>query len=861
MPRGLTDSHYQRLRAFVAAKQRVGKGTGKSADTFATYAREHQAAVVDAVPAWIMPTYKVAETVTAKRNAFDVVIVDEASQSGVEALYLLWLAPQVVIVGDDKQISPTTITEHTFEDMKRLVEEELGDLSLRSSLYPSQSLFDQAVIRYRHAIRLREHFRCMPEIIEFSNRLSYEDEPLIPLRQFGTDRLSPVIAHEYVPGAERIGLVNIDEAEALVTKVKELCNDPRYTDRTMGVISLVADAQARRIHQRLLTVLGPDEMDRRKLVCGNAYDFQGDDRDVMFLSLVDSPPGSGRTLNRIGDPNASKRFNVAMSRARDQVWLFHSVQRSDVKHEDLRARLLDHFEHPPFGDEDFDVGVVHPDIRREPFESLFEQRVYLKLRDRGYRVRPQVKVSGTNYRIDLVVYGGATRLAVECDGDVWHGMDRFEADLERQLVLERAGWRFFRLLESEFYRNREGSLAPLWQLLAGVGIFAHQDSPAPPTPMSPLVTAAPVFAQPVSVDSPLPSVEVVEDDSGDGAADTVPAQLEEEHATSPLSATLRRTWEEVEATLGPASADAVRRARLAPGSWQRVDLELPIERARSFAERWAVALNDAEQHDYHWHSRIVDTLSGLAISLVRQPTGDTLAVELRRDRVETHGLPNQEPRGTTGTDTHLERTETTRGTVSANPSSGMSSLRGDPFVPSSAERIALPQLAPYHAWTPRPLPDPRAAFHGSVADGLEEIVGIEGPITASLLFHRYMEAAGLSRLKTRVLERLEAGAAAAVRRGHLAISPSPDPEAALRRVYYVVGTPSIVVRGRGPRELEEIPMDEVGTFLTQVENARHLVEEDSLFRAVLDAYALTRLTTGVRLFLRACRTSATSIEQ
>ena len=56
-------------------------------------------------------------------------------------------------------------------------------------------------------------------------------------------------------------------------------------------------------------------------------------------------------------------------------------------------------------------------------------------------------------------------------------------------------------------------------------------------------------------------------------------------------------------------------------------------------------------------------------------------------------------------------------------------------------------------------------------------------------------------------------------------------------------------------------MDEVGTFLTQVENARHLVEEDSLFRAVLDAYALTRLTTGVRLFLRACRTSATSIEQ
>ncbi len=94
-----------------------------------------------------------------------------------------------------------------------------------------------------------------------------------------------------------------------------------------------------------------------------------------------------------------------------------------------------------------------PGSQPAPYESWFEVDVALELLRRNYRVRPQVEVAG--YRIDLVVEGRDKRLAVECDGEAWHGEERFGQDMARQRQLERAGWRFVRVRESEFYADRE----------------------------------------------------------------------------------------------------------------------------------------------------------------------------------------------------------------------------------------------------------------------------------------------------------------------------------------------------------------------------------------------------------------------
>jgi very-short-patch-repair endonuclease len=109
-----------------------------------------------------------------------------------------------------------------------------------------------------------------------------------------------------------------------------------------------------------------------------------------------------------------------------------------------------------------------PGEQPDPYESWFEVDVALELLRRKYRLRPQVDVAG--YRIDLVVEGLVNRLAVECDGEAWHGPERFEQDMARQRQLERAGWTFVRIRESEFYADRESAAQRIVEACEELGI-------------------------------------------------------------------------------------------------------------------------------------------------------------------------------------------------------------------------------------------------------------------------------------------------------------------------------------------------------------------------------------------------------
>ncbi len=97
-----------------------------------------------------------------------------------------------------------------------------------------------------------------------------------------------------------------------------------------------------------------------------------------------------------------------------------------------------------------------------PLESWFELDVALNIASQGYRIIPQYPVV-SNKRIDIVIQDNERRLAVECDGDYWHGPEQYEKDMERQRMLERCGWRFHRIRESAFYANHESTLKKLWQ--------------------------------------------------------------------------------------------------------------------------------------------------------------------------------------------------------------------------------------------------------------------------------------------------------------------------------------------------------------------------------------------------------------
>ncbi len=105
----MKDEHRQHMVAWQEAIGKVGKGTGKHAPKYLKEAQQHLNGCREAVPAWVMPLHRVWDTVAPAPEIFDVIVVDEASQCGFESLPLFYLARKILIVGDDKQISPDAV--------------------------------------------------------------------------------------------------------------------------------------------------------------------------------------------------------------------------------------------------------------------------------------------------------------------------------------------------------------------------------------------------------------------------------------------------------------------------------------------------------------------------------------------------------------------------------------------------------------------------------------------------------------------------------------------------------------------------------------------------------------------------------
>ncbi|MDP2754463.1 MAG: AAA domain-containing protein, partial [Nitrospirota bacterium] len=468
--------HYKALTAWSDAMRRYGKTGGKYAQRLLSAAAKAMVDAVKAVPAWIMPLHRVAQSFPAEQGIFDVVIVDEASQCDLKALSVLFRGKKVLVVGDPEQISPSHIGINE-DKVFNLNRQFLSDIPYADTTFlMKNSLYDiSKTIPSMDRTLLTEHFCCVPSIIEFNNHLcpTYAGK-LEPLRQPNPqEMLDPPINTIFIEtGYKDNNDINKPEAEALVELLLKCCGDERYSKggknnrkRTMGVISLLGEKQAKYISELISQRLDEIEIAERRIICGDAYAFQGDERDVMFLSLVIANNAQFTALVKDAD---CQRFNVATSRARDQVFLFHSVRLNDIKNPQcVRNRLLSWYLNPPLAEIKSGIEVL-----KQKAESEFEIEVGERIIRRGYKVIPQYRPlpNDFNYRIDLVVQGEKNRLAVECDGDRYHGIENWDNDQKREGQLRRAGWKFWRISGSAFYRNKETSLESLWQFLEAEGI-------------------------------------------------------------------------------------------------------------------------------------------------------------------------------------------------------------------------------------------------------------------------------------------------------------------------------------------------------------------------------------------------------
>jgi very-short-patch-repair endonuclease len=456
------------------------RGSGKLAFKYRLNAQKILKRISKEIPCWIIPMYRLVDTLSPGPEVFDVVIVDEASQLGPEALLLKYYTKKVIVVGDDQQTAPENVGVR-IDEVENLIKTHLNGIPDRDFFNTKHSFFDHIDAMSGGRITLREHFRCMPEIIEFSNQLCYRDQgiELVPLKQYSANRLPPLGTY-YLNNGTFHNDVNIPEAKAIVDKVQEILSDEEYHGKTIGIIALQGNKQSVEIDRQLREKISHSDYIERRIVCGTPPDFQGDERDIILLSLVTALDHKRTSLTK---DNYRRRFNVAMSRAKEQVLLFHSVQLFDIKNEkDLRYKLLNFFETSRIENPDPEEIPISSDRSQSPprpFDSWFEVDVYKDIQAKTYLVQPQYKVGP--YRIDLVVHlPNGKKVAIECDGDKYHEGEALNHDVERQLILERAGWEFFRVRWSHYKYAPEESLEKLWVLLEERGKTGSSKLADPP---------------------------------------------------------------------------------------------------------------------------------------------------------------------------------------------------------------------------------------------------------------------------------------------------------------------------------------------------------------------------------------------
>ena len=429
-------------------------------------------AVATIKPVFLMSPLSVAQFLRPGGLTFDLLLIDEASQvRPADAMGAILRSRQIVVVGDQKQLPPTSFfdrqvggeDEVDYEDIADLQAAQVGDMESILSLCDSRAMA---------GLMLRWHYRSMhPSLIDVSNHEFYGDglvcppSPEPPRQNFGLSFVH--VDGEYGRGRKRD---NPKEADAVAQEVlRHAREDP---DRTLGVVALsVAQRDTIRDRVEYMRTQHPEldafcrEAREEPFFVKNLENVQGDERDVIFISIGYGRDAGGFMAQSFGPVSANggeRRLNVLFTRARQTCRVFSSIRHGDIRLDATRhngPRVLKRFlKFAETGELDI------PLLTERDMDSPFEEAVARALESHGYRVAAQVGSAG--FRIDLAVQDpddeGRFLLAVECDGARYHSSSwARERDRLRQAVLEDKGWRFHRIWSTDWFYNRDVELRKL----------------------------------------------------------------------------------------------------------------------------------------------------------------------------------------------------------------------------------------------------------------------------------------------------------------------------------------------------------------------------------------------------------------
>ena len=411
-------------------------------------------------PCFMMGPQAVAQYLHPGVIKFDLVIMDEASQlKPEEAIGSIARGGQLVVVGDPKQLPPTSFFSRMTQDG------DGGDDNFTTT--DAESILDVCSSHFRPTRSLRWHYRSQHHsLIAFSNHSFYRGNLIIFPSPYGQGGKLGVRA-VYLADAIYENQTNLREAKRVVDAVVEhIATRP---NESLGIVTLnikQRDLIAELLEERLKSIRGADSyrdhwaVEGQPLFIKNLENVQGDERDAIIISTTfGKPAGSSAVRQNFGPISRQggwRRLNVLFTRAKKSIAIYTSLRPEDIVMDgttpDGTKALRNYLEYARTGSL-----TTYEETDREP-DSDFEISVIDMLKLRGYEVTPQLGVAG--YRIDIAVKHpdapGAYLAAIECDGASYHSaLSVRDRDRIRQEILESLGWRgrIWRIWSTDWFRT------------------------------------------------------------------------------------------------------------------------------------------------------------------------------------------------------------------------------------------------------------------------------------------------------------------------------------------------------------------------------------------------------------------------
>ncbi len=401
-------------------------------------------AILHALPAWIVNAIDVHSALPLKKELFDVVIIDEATQCDIaSSIPLLQRAKCAVIVGDPKQLRHISFLSKNQQ--QQLIDKfRLGKLPISKINYRKNSLLDMisASIPSQDQIHfLDEHFRSMPDIIEFSNHQFYNSRMKVMTSTPLTINQKSAFIKD-CNGVRNSKGYNEVETAKIIEHIQEVIHKEASFEKshvqTIGIISPFR-SQVNFLKKNIRIAIDTKAINRHAILIGTPFEFQGEERDLILLSFVVDDQVHPSTYLYLNRPDV---FNVCITRARSVQYVYSSITRTKLNQKYLLRQYLDFI----YANEDKKL------VDNYKGNDLFMNEVIKRLKKwkitEIYRAHPIAGIvmdivlvhENRTYTIDLIGYPGDFE-------------DKFPVD--RWKIMDRIGIKTFTLSYSEWHLNKE----------------------------------------------------------------------------------------------------------------------------------------------------------------------------------------------------------------------------------------------------------------------------------------------------------------------------------------------------------------------------------------------------------------------